>query len=61
LLLWVRNLIRFYARVAKSNFRFMDCALSPFGLPLFAVLLYRSWFQHKVLKQVSWKGRTYAG
>jgi glycosyltransferase involved in cell wall biosynthesis len=61
LLLWVRNLIRFYARVAKSNFRFMDCALSPLGLPLFAVLLYRSWFQHKVLKQVSWKGRTYAG
>jgi glycosyltransferase involved in cell wall biosynthesis len=61
LLLWVRNLVRFYARVAKSNFRFMDCALSPLGLPLFAALLYRSWFQHKVLKQVSWKGRTYAG
>jgi hypothetical protein len=28
---------------------------------LFAALLYRSWFQHKVLKRVSWKGRTYAG
>jgi len=61
LLLWVRNLVRFYARVAKSNFGFMDCALSPLGLPLFAALLYRSWFKHKVLKQVSWKGRTYAG
>jgi hypothetical protein len=61
LLLWVRNLIRFYARVAKSNFPFIDCALSPFGLPLFVALLYRSWFQHKVLKRVSWKGRTYAG
>jgi glycosyltransferase involved in cell wall biosynthesis len=61
LLLWVRNLVRFYARVARSNFRFMDCALSPLGLPLFAALLYRSWFQHKVLKQVSWKGRTYPG
>lgn len=61
LLLWVRNLVRFYARVAKSNFKFVDCALSPLGLPLFVVLLYRSWFQHKVLKQVSWKGRTYAG
>jgi hypothetical protein len=24
------------------------------------VLLYRSWFQHKILKQVSWKGRSYA-
>ena len=61
LLLWVRNLVRFYARVAKSNFRFVDCAISPLGLPLFVVLLYRSWFQHRVLKQVRWKGRTYAG
>jgi glycosyltransferase involved in cell wall biosynthesis len=61
ILLWLRNLVRFYARVAKSNFRFIDCALSPMGLPLFVVLLYRSWFQHKVFKRVSWKGRTYAG
>ena len=61
LLLLVRNLIRFYARVAKSNFKFLDCALAPLGLPLFVVLLYRSWFQHRVLKQVSWKGRTYPG
>jgi glycosyltransferase involved in cell wall biosynthesis len=60
-LLWVRNLFRFYARVAKSNFPFVDCALSPLGLPLFVVLLYRSWFQHRVFKQVSWKGRTYPG
>jgi glycosyltransferase involved in cell wall biosynthesis len=58
-LLWLRTLIRFYARVAKSNFPFLDCALSPLGLPLFVVLLYRSWFQHSVLKQVSWKGRSY--
>jgi glycosyltransferase involved in cell wall biosynthesis len=61
LLLWARNLVRFYARVAKSNFKFVDCALSPLGLPLFVVLLYRSWFQHRILKQVSWKGRTYSG
>lgn len=60
-LLWVRNLFRFYGRVAKSNFPFLDCALSPLGLPLFVGLLYRSWFKHRVLKQVSWKGRTYAG
>jgi len=59
LLLWVRNLFRFYARVAKSNFGFVNCALAPLGLPLFVALLYRSWFQHLVLKQVSWKGRTY--
>lgn len=60
-LLWARNLFRFYGRVAKSNFPFVDCALSPLGLPLFIVLLYRSWFKHRIVKQVSWKGRTYPG
>jgi len=60
-LLWVRTLFRFYARVAKSNFPFADCALAPMGLPLFVWLLYRSWFQHRILKQVSWKGRSYSG
>jgi len=60
-LLWVRTLVRFYARVAKSNFPFLDCALAPLGLPLFVALLYRSWFQHRILKRVSWKGREYAG
>jgi glycosyltransferase involved in cell wall biosynthesis len=60
-LLWVRTLIRFYMRVSKSNFPFVDCALAPLGLPLFVVLLYRSWFQHRILKRVSWKGREYAG
>jgi glycosyltransferase involved in cell wall biosynthesis len=59
-LLWVRNLFRFYGRVAKSNFSFLDCAISPLGLPLFVWLLYRSWFQHRILKRVSWKGRSYA-
>jgi hypothetical protein len=59
-LLWVRTLFRFYARVAKSNFPFADCALSPLGLPLFVALLYRSWFQRRILKRVSWKGRSYA-
>jgi glycosyltransferase involved in cell wall biosynthesis len=58
-LLWVRTLVRFYARVAKSNFPFADCAITPLGLPLFVVLLYRSWFQHRILKRVSWKGREY--
>jgi glycosyltransferase involved in cell wall biosynthesis len=58
-LLWVRNLFRFYGRVAKSNFSFMNCALAPLGLPLFVALLYRSWFQHRILKRVSWKGREY--
>jgi glycosyltransferase involved in cell wall biosynthesis len=58
-LLWLRTLFRFYARVAKSNFPFVDCMISPLGLPLFVALLYRSWFQHRILKQVSWKGRNY--
>jgi len=58
-LLWLRNLFRFYARVAKSNFPFLDCALAPLGLPLFVALLYRSWFQLRVLKRVSWKGRDF--
>ena len=58
-LLWVRNLFRFYSRFAKSNFPFFDCAIAPLGLPLFVVLLYRSWFQHRILKRVSWKGRSY--
>ncbi len=59
-LLWVRTVVRIYARAAKSNFPFVDCAISPFGLPLFVFLLCRSWFQHRLLKRVSWKGRSYA-
>lgn len=60
-LVWLRNLWRFYARVAKSNFPAADCLVSPVALPLFVVLLYRSWFQNTVLHRVSWKGRTYPG
>jgi glycosyltransferase involved in cell wall biosynthesis len=60
LLLWARTLWRFYGRAAKSNFPAGDCALSPPALPLFAALLYRSWFRHTVMKRVSWKGREYA-
>jgi len=59
MLLWVRNLWRYYRRVAKSNFPFADCLISPIALPLFAVLLYKSWFNHTVTKRVSWKGRDY--
>jgi len=59
MLVWLRNLWRFFARVAKSNFPGVDCALSPLALPLFAILLYKSWFQNTILRRVSWKGRTY--
>jgi glycosyltransferase involved in cell wall biosynthesis len=61
LILWARTLIRFYARVAKSNFGFLNCLISPLGLPLFCILLYRSWFLHRIVKRVSWKGREYPG
>jgi glycosyltransferase involved in cell wall biosynthesis len=59
-ILWMRNLFRFYYRVAKSNFPFVDCAIAPLGLPLFVVLLYSSWYEVHILKRVSWKGREYA-
>ena len=58
-LLWVRNLFRFYGRVAKSNFPFFDCAIAPLGLPLFVMLLCRSWYEVHILKRVSGKGREY--
>ncbi len=60
-ILWLRTLFRFYSRIVKSNFSAFDCALSPLGMPLFIALLYRSWFHHRILKQVSWKGRQYKG
>jgi glycosyltransferase involved in cell wall biosynthesis len=56
-LVWVRTGIRFYRRVARSNFPLMDCAISPLGLPLFIALLLRSWMQHRMLHVVMWKGR----
>jgi glycosyltransferase involved in cell wall biosynthesis len=57
---WLRVLWRFYARVAKSNFSALDCALSAFALPLFCLLLVRSWWQHTVRSEVAWKGRAYS-
>jgi glycosyltransferase involved in cell wall biosynthesis len=59
ILIWIRNLWRFYRRVARSNFPFADCLITPLALPLFAALLYRSWFHHTIAKRVSWKGREY--
>jgi glycosyltransferase involved in cell wall biosynthesis len=58
-LIWVRTLIRFYSRAMKSNFSALECAVSPIALPLFVALLVRSWMQHKLFHQVSWKGREY--
>jgi hypothetical protein len=58
-LVWLRNLIRFYGRVRRSNFGWLDCLLSAFALPLFIYLLVRSWMNHKLFHQVAWKGREY--
>ena len=59
LLLWIRTLLRFYSRVARSNFPWFDVAISILGIPLFAYLLVRSVIHHRIKKNVAWKGRTY--
>ena len=56
---WIRVLWRFYARVRKSNFPAMDCALALLGIPLFSWICFSSWYRVKVKKQVAWKGRVY--
>jgi glycosyltransferase involved in cell wall biosynthesis len=56
---WLRVVWRFYARVAKSNFPLLDCAISILGVPLLALLLVRSTIQVKLHQAVEWKGRTY--
>ena len=59
LLIWVRTLWRFYSRVARSNFPAFDVAISIFGIPLFVYLLIRSVVDHRIKKNVAWKGRSY--
>ena len=59
LLIWARTLLRYYRRVARSNFGAVDVAISPLALPLFAWLLVRSWMAHKLTRRVAWKGREY--
>jgi hypothetical protein len=59
ILLWLRTLWRFYARVARSNFPYTDVAISILGVPLFVFLLVRSTLHHKIRRSVVWKGRSY--
>lgn len=56
-LVWLRALWGLYGRVVRSGFALRDCVLAPLGIPLYAWLLWRSWFRVTVLKQVVWKGR----
>lgn len=59
LLIWVRTLWRFYSRVARSNFPPFDVAISILGIPLFVYLLLRSVVDHRIKRNVAWKGRSY--
>lgn len=59
LLLWARTLWRFYSRVSRSNFPAIDVVISILGVPLFVYLLFRSVIQHRIRKNVVWKGRSY--
>lgn len=59
LLVWVRTTWGFYHRVARSHFPAVDQAISILGVPLFAGLLIRSYFHHRIHKSVGWKGRAY--
>ncbi len=59
-LLWLRNAWRVYRRAGRSHFAPADLLLSMvLGLPLFAALLYASWYRMRMLRRVHWKGREY--
>ena len=59
-LFWLRTLVRIYRRAARSHCSTADVVLSLFfGLPLFAALLYASWYRTRMLRRVLWKGREY--
>ncbi len=59
-LLWARTVWRIYRRAARSGAAPADLLLSlVLGLPLFAVLLYASWYRARILRRVTWKGREY--
>ena len=59
LVLWLRTVLRFYARVHRAHFPFVETATSILGIPLFVFLLLRSTLHHRIHKRVTWKGRTY--
>ena len=59
LLLWARTAVRFYSRVHRAHFPFVETATAILGIPLFVFLLLRSTVHHRVTKRVTWKGRTY--
>ncbi len=52
-------LILFYRRIRRAHFDWLSNVLAVFGLPLFTLLLLRSYISHKT-GTVEWKGRRYA-
>ncbi len=58
-ILWLRVLLRYWTRIRRAHASPMDVLLSVLALPLFAVMLVRSWQQVRVVKRVAWKGREY--
>ncbi|WP_419806371.1 glycosyltransferase [Terriglobus sp.] len=58
-ILWLRVILRYWTRTRRSNAGALDMLLAVFALPLFAVLLVRSWQQVTLTKRVTWKGREY--
>lgn len=58
-LVWLRVLARYFGRVGRSHAPFVDRLLSILALPMFALLLFRSWQKVKVARSVVWKGREY--
>lgn len=58
-ILWLRVLLRYWTRIRRSHAAPVDVLLSVAALPLFAVLLLRSWQQVKLTRRVTWKGREY--
>jgi glycosyltransferase involved in cell wall biosynthesis len=51
--------LQFLARIRGAHFPASANLLSFFGLPLFSLLLVRSWLHSRVRGEVRWKGRTY--
>ncbi len=50
----------FLVRVRRAHFPMRANLMALFGLPLFVILLVRSYFHSNVRGAVTWKGRTYA-
>ena len=60
LLVFTITYLLFLRRILKAHFRILDNVLSILGLPIFSLLLLRSYIHYKVRHSVEWKGRSYS-